>query len=118
MRLLIVAALLAVPLCSTSVAQGKKEPLVAKVKTAIDRGVRYLKENQRPDGRWLESFENRAGGSTALATLALLNAGVPADEDHIKRALGYLRGLESPNTYVRALQTMVFAEAGQVEDIG
>ncbi len=56
------------------------------------------------------------GGCTALATLALLNAGVPVEADHVKRALTYLRGLESPNTYIRALQIMVFAEAGQIED--
>ncbi len=117
MRLFIVAGFLAALLGSTTLAQGKKEPLVAQVKNAIDRGVRYLKENQRPDGRWLESFESRLGGCTALATLALLNAGVPVDEDHVKRGLSYLRGLESTNTYVRALQNLVFVEGAQVEDL-
>ncbi len=50
MRLSIVAAFLVATLGSSTLAQGKKEPLVAQVKNAIDRGVRYLKENQRPDG--------------------------------------------------------------------
>ena len=48
--------------------------------------------------------------------LALLNAGVPPEDKMVKKGLEYLRKLDSDKTYVRALQTMVFAEAGQKED--
>jgi hypothetical protein len=40
-----------------------------------------------------------------------LNAGVPADDPTIVRALEYLRGLKLERTYVVSLQTMVFAAA-------
>ncbi len=56
------------------------------------------------------------GGWTSMAVLALLNAGVPVEDAHVKKGLAYLRKLEPGKTYVRAMQTMVFVEAGQPED--
>jgi hypothetical protein len=56
------------------------------------------------------------GGVTALATLALLNAGVPADDPLVQRCLKYLRTVEPRQTYVVSLQTMVYVAAGQSED--
>jgi hypothetical protein len=97
-------------------AQAKKEPLVLQVKNSIDRGVHFLKGIQRPDGRWPENIQPYEGGITSLALLALLYSGVAADDPGVKRGLDYLRGLEPGTTYVRALQTMVFVEAGQVVD--
>ena len=80
------------------------------VREAIDQGVRYLKQQQRQDGSWLE-WGNQPGGLTALCTLALLNAGVEPKDDHIQRALAYLRKQKSMATYSTALQTMVFCKA-------
>jgi Squalene-hopene cyclase C-terminal domain len=48
--------------------------------------------------------------------LALLNAGVPLDDRAIARGLEYLRTVKPAQTYVVALQTMVFVLAGQEED--
>ncbi|HWY85315.1 MAG TPA: DUF4159 domain-containing protein [Gemmataceae bacterium] len=115
------------PFCSVAVvfafaaaapAQAKKEPLVLQVKTGIERGVRFLKDIQRADGSWEVNVDAARiqGGWTSLAVLAFLNAGVPVEDSHVKKGLAYLRGLETSSTYVRALQTMVFVEAGQVED--
>lgn len=99
-------------------AQGKKEPLVLQVKAAIDKGVRYLKEIQRPDGSWEVNLPSPGvqGGWTSLAVLALLNAGVSVQDTSVAAGLAYLRKLEPSMTYVRALQTMVFVEAGKAED--
>src|ERR1700720_636945 len=99
-------------------AQAKKEPLVLQVKTGIERGVRFLKDIQRKDGSWEVNVDAARiqGGWTSLAVLAFLNAGVSVEDSHVKKGLAYLRGLETSSTYVRALQTMVFVEAGQVED--
>ena len=55
----------------------------ADVAKAREKAIGYLKQQQKPDGSWDEGttgvvFDMR-GGVTALATLALLEAGVPAD---------------------------------------
>ncbi len=57
---------------------------------------------------------------TCLCTLALLNAGVEADDpndDHVRRALRHLSSLPGglPNTYTRSLQTMVYCRADPVK---
>src|SRR5205807_1051983 len=56
------------------------------------------------------------GGESALAILALLNSGLKPDDPMIKNGLGYLRRLKSDQTYIRALQAMVLAEAALPED--
>jgi hypothetical protein len=82
----------------------------SQVIDSIDRGVDYLKREQLPRGNWNE-MAGYNGGVTALCTLALLNAGVPADDPVILKALEYLYKIEPDKTYTVALQTMVFAEA-------
>jgi hypothetical protein len=103
-------------------AKGAQEgELVQKVKTAIDNGVKFLKSNQGRDGDWeafvLNVIGGQKGGPTALATLALLNAGLTKDDPAVAKALEYLRKLERERTYVVALQTMVFAEARDKKDL-
>lgn len=80
--------------------------------------MQFLNRQQRGNGSW-ELYTDLAGmegGPTSLALLGLLNSGVPAKDPVVAKGLQYLRGLKPPTTYVRALQTMVFAEAGQNED--
>jgi hypothetical protein len=105
-------------LASAQNAPSKKEPLVDQVRRAIDRGVKYLRQSQRPDGSWELNVTSvgHPGGSSALALLALLNSGVPPNDPVVSRGLKYLRTLDQSTTYVRALQTMVFVEAGFNED--
>lgn len=97
--------------------------LVEKVRKSIDGGVKFLKKHQSKEGDWEKSFvlvtlAGQKGGVTALATLALLNAGLKPDDPAVGKALQYLRSLGVPEkTYVVALQTMAFAEARQAEDI-
>jgi hypothetical protein len=100
--------------------QARKEPLVDQVRRAIDKGVKFLRQEQRPGGSWDEQAIaiNHRGGGTCLALLALLNTGVPRDDPVITNGLRFIRGLSQPTTYVRSLQTMVYAEAGYNEDRG
>jgi hypothetical protein len=107
------AVALAGPLAAAPPAKAP-EPLVERVRLAIDRGVRFLKQEERGRGKW--EAQGRSGGFTALAVLALLNCGVPADDEVVRRGLNYLRDLPPQDTYVVGLQTMVFAEAGQARD--
>ena len=55
-------------------------------------------------------------GETALCVLALLDAGLEPDEEHIQRALAQtqLADRDLPTTYARSLQTMVFCRADPV----
>ncbi len=96
------------------------DPLVDRVQKAMDRAVQFLQLQARGKGHWdhLESRGNivRPGGWTSLATLALLNAGVPREDDSIQKSLAYLRTIPPSQTYVVGLQTMVFATAGYPED--
>ena len=103
-------------------AQQPPEPLVAKVKTSIHRGVDYLVSLQGTDGSWETAVDEQkvyAGGATGLAVLALLNCDGVIDDPKLEKrrkasiaaGLAVLRKLEPNTVYVRALQTMVFAEA-------
>ncbi len=85
------------------------------VRNALSLGIRYLKTSQKANGRWSE-YQGQEGGITALCTLALLNAGEDPGEEHVKRALDYLRGLRPRTTYVVSLQTMVLCRATPADD--
>src|SRR5262249_55581070 len=101
-----------------------EEPLVQKVRKSLDGGISYLKSKQIDQGGergW--NWENdtltlfQPGGSSCLAMLALLTAGVPADDRTIKNGMPYIRTIRPQHTYVVGLQTMVLAELGDVKDV-
>lgn len=94
----------------------RAEITAEQVRQSIDRGVAYLKRQQRADGSWPE-YSSQIGGITALCTLALLNSGVDPDEDSIKRALNVLRKIPPERTYAVSLQTMAFCLAGKKTDL-
>lgn len=85
-----------------------------EVEQAIRDGIRFVKSQQRGDGSWEDFSHSMRCGTTALATLALLTAGVPPDDPSVSRALDYLNQFDAVGlgkTYTVALQTMVFAQA-------
>lgn len=94
------------------------EPLVERVRVAIEKGVLILRREERGRGNWEHSIgaQSKPGGYTSLAMLALLNSGVKADDPIIQRGLAYLRRVEPEWTYVVGLQTMVLAEVGDPRD--
>jgi hypothetical protein len=111
----ILAIVLPVTVCVA--AQDDQGGITAEqVRTAIARGVDYLKHTQRADGTW-EDYVNNPGGVTALCTLALLTAGEPVDSDAVQRALTQVRSLAPEKTYVVALQTMVLCMAEPKKDL-
>jgi hypothetical protein len=87
-----------------------------QVRQSIERGVAYLKRMQHLDGSWPD-FGGQSGGVTALCTLALINCGVPIDDEAIQRSLRYLRTLPPKMTYVTSLQTMVLCLAEPQKDL-
>ncbi|MEK6249119.1 MAG: DUF4159 domain-containing protein [Planctomycetales bacterium] len=108
---LVAAIMLIAPL-----AHGEDEISAEKVRKSIDRGVRFLKQQQGDDGNW-QQCRPFVGGVTALCLLALLEAGVPDDDRVIREGLTYLRSNQvSAHTYTISLQTMVFCRVGQARD--
>jgi WD40 repeat protein len=86
---------------------------------AILDGVRFLKQEQQPDGSWEDANKQALTGTTSLVTLALLTAGERPDSPAVRKALDFLRhwGPEQlRSTYAIALQTMVFAAAEPERD--
>lgn len=81
-----------------------------QVNQGIDRGIAYLRGQQGLNGRW-EQMGDYEGGVTALALLALLSCDIPANDERMQAGLKYLETVKSDQTYVVALQTMVFSEA-------
>ncbi len=92
-----------------------EDELVDKVRKSIADGVAFLKNKQSDQGHW-EVFPAYRGGATGLALLALLQAGVPPTDPKVQKGLAYLRDVKAEHTYVVALQTMVYVNAGQPID--
>ena len=82
----------------------------ADIQRAIDKARQFLVSQQRADGTWeaMRSAEKRAG-ATALVILALANAGMPATDPPLQRALEWLRRQEPEDTYSASLQTLALA---------
>jgi len=82
-----------------------------KIKTAIEDAGLFLRNRQAPNGQ-ITDGSYAQGGSTALATLALLAAGGhPASDPALEKALRWLLQLETNNTYVVAIRANVWEYA-------
>ena len=84
---LILAALAAVAMAPARAAEPDGDDLVEPVRAAIERGVKYLRA-QLHNGGWENGYPDKPGGMTCLALLALLNAGVKADDPLVARGEG------------------------------
>ena len=80
------------------------------VKTAIDKGVAYLRKSQNPGGSWGPGSGAGAGGGwavgyTCLAGITLIECGVPATAPELKKAATVVRSYYSQldSTYEVAL---------------
>jgi hypothetical protein len=113
-----VALLIAFLLVASPAGAQPKEPLVVQVKSAIDNGVKFLRSQQRADGSWEVDLGQDVvrHGQTTFAVLALLNCGFPVTDKTVNNGLGAVRRIQSEQTYIRALQAMVLAEANLPED--
>ena len=100
-----------------AVAQEAQGDITAEqVRETIDKGITYLRQQQKIDGSW-DEYMNQPGGESALCTLALLNAGVEPGDPQIQKSLAYLRKFKPERTYVTSLQTMVLVRAEPQKDM-
>jgi hypothetical protein len=86
-----------------------------KVRTAIERGVQWLKRHQTAQGGW---GPQHPVGLTALPALTLLECGVPADDSHVQKAVQNLRRLlpQLNRTYELALAILFLDRLGDPAD--
>lgn len=113
---LIVAIFLIVPTAKAQRAATRGGVTPQNVRDAMDKAVRYLKGQQKPDGSWPD-YAEFDGGVTSLVTLALLESGVSKDDPVIQKALTSLRSTEADKTYALSLQTMVFCAVDPQQDL-
>ncbi len=100
----------------------KADVTAQQVNTAIEKGVKFLREQQKADGSYPD-FAAPNGtvlfphGVTSLVTLALLNCGYDAQDATVSKSLKFLRALPTAGTtYVISLQLMVFCQAEPQRD--
>lgn len=117
-RLAFLAVLVGVMASPVGAAEQSKPTLDDQVRKAIESGRRFLIDKQTENGGWTTALQTPAfvDGSTCLAVLALLKAGEKVEAPTTQRGLAHIRKLEPKDTYVSALQILVFAEAGLNED--
>ncbi len=107
---LVLSAVLAGLVSAFPPAAAADEPVTgAQVRAAILRAVDALKQAQTADGTWPDYAQ--AGGVTALATYALLEAGVSPTDDGLARAIADVRRREHHSTYVVSLKILALATA-------
>jgi hypothetical protein len=98
-----------------------EQAVVAEINKAIDDGVNFLRRsrdgNSHWESYWIERLTDMDGGITALATLALLNCGVPASDPVVAEPLNYLRKLSPKKTYVVGLVNLCLADAKNPKDL-
>jgi hypothetical protein len=97
-----------------------EDPLVERVAKAIDAGKSYLLDLRREAfGNWEVGALsiNYPSAQTSLVLLALMTSGMSPQDEVIQKGLEYLRTIQPTRTYSVALQTMVFAQAGQRSDL-
>ncbi len=89
-----------------TVLAAERDPPQAKVDAAVQRGVAWLRRQQKGSGVF-----GSGPGETALALLALRHSGVPADDKACRRAARYLEhSLPDGTVYGAALGVLALLE--------
>ena len=85
-----------------------------RVRRSIDNAKRFLTRKQKNDGSWPVSNRQYPTGSTSLAILSLINAGMTVEDEPIRKGLRYLRAVPAAKptkTYEVSLMIMALAAA-------
>ena len=82
----------------------------AEVRDVIKEGILSLESRQKSNGEWSD-VHTYSNGTTALCTLALLNASERKDTEAIKNGLNAIRAERNKSTYFTSLKIMCLATA-------
>ena len=74
------------------------------------------KRGWEPDGETTGWLSKGLGGTTAVATLALLSANQSQHTSIMKIALRQVESVKKPSTYVSALRTMVYCKLSETHE--
>jgi hypothetical protein len=86
-----------------------------KVDKAIERGLKYLRSAQSPNGSWPGSYPL---GTTALPALTMLECGLPGNDPQVQKAAAFIRK-EAPaqtRTYDASLALLFLSRLGESQD--
>lgn len=78
----------------------------AKINAAIERGVKWLLNQQLLDGSWADQQGEYRNGTTALALYTLLKSGVGPRHPAVLQALAYLQSWPAERTYAAGCELM------------
>jgi hypothetical protein len=92
--------------------------LQEKVNNAIEKGLAALRKRQKPAGTWFEKYDIALA---ALPGLTLLECGVPASDEHVRKAAKYVRDRVGSmgaghSTYTYALSILFLDRLGDDAD--
>ena len=103
--LAVCATILAAPLAASA-----QQITGDEVRLAVRAAVEYLHRAQEHDGGWPD-HPRGPGGTTALAMLAVINAGVSLENTWAKRGIQVVSGLPNRQTYVVSLKIQALVAA-------
>jgi len=89
-----------------------------RIKVAVERGAGYLRKSQQADGGWNSWGRGHETGETALAGVALLAAGLPANDPAVQGAARLVRQQVARDsaTYNISLAIMFLDRLGEAGD--
>ena len=97
------------------------DTLRTRVLRSIETGQQALIQRQNRNGSWSDDrYSGHNIGVTAIATLALLNSGLPAEHDSVARGLTWLRraDVDPTQTYDMSLVIMALTASGDRRGMG
>lgn len=109
-RALVLSAIVAVVVSGFPIPAAGEEPVSGPlVRATILRGIDAIRKRQEPGAGWPDYAQE--GGVTALASYALLQAGVSPDEKDMAAAIEKVRRTTNQNTYVVSLKILALVSA-------
>lgn len=101
-------------------AQQPEDEFGEDITSAVNRGIKFLRQSQAPDGTWQHAGPRgeKDVGTTAFCALALLESGVDRDDPAVQKAAAVVRSRakDLTDTYAIATTAVFLDRIGSGED--